>query len=244
MGYRSPNVIAENTSMLATSRRLYIADDQKQEKAFNTGLNITQYFDILGRELRLSAEVYYTYFMNQVVLDYDQGPQAIHIYNLDGESYSTAYQVEASYELLQGLDMTLAFRYNDVKMTTNDKLQEKALLNRYKGLITLSYATPKKSWQFDFTTQFNGTSRIPTTATNPPEYQRDESAPAYTIINAQVTKYFKKWNVYFGGENLTNYKQKDPIIAADKPFGKYFDSSMIWGPVSGMNIYLGLRFTL
>lgn len=244
MGYRSANVIAENTSILATSRQRYIEDEQKQEKAFNTGLNLTQYIDILGRELRLSGEVYYTYFMNQVVLDYDQGSQAIYIYNLDGESYSTAYQVEASYEFLRGLDVTMAFRYNDVKMTTNNKLQEKALLNKYKGLITLSYATNRKTWQFDFTTQFNGTSRIPTTATNPLEYQRDNSAPAYTIINAQVTKYFKKWNVYIGGENLTNYKQKDPIIAADKPFGKYFDSSMIWGPVSGMNIYLGLRFTL
>jgi len=244
MGYRTANVIAENNTMLASSRRLYIAEDQEQERAFNTGLNLTQYVDIMGRELRLSAEVYYTYFMNQVILDFDRSAQAIYVYNLDGKSYSTAYQIEASYELLRGLDVTLAFRYNDVKMTTNDELQDKALLNRYKGLINLSYTTNQKKWQFDFTTQFNGTSRVPGTSTNPPEYQRPDSAPAYTIINAQVTKYFKKWNIYLGGENLTNYKQKDPIIAADKPFGKYFDSSMIWGPVSGMNIYLGLRFTL
>jgi len=244
LGYRTANVIAENTSMLATSRQLYFAEDQEQERAFNTGINLTQYVDLLGRELRLSGEVYYTRFLNQIILDYDQDPQAVYIYNLDGKSYSTAYQVEANYELIDRLDMTLAFRYNDVKMTTNGILQQKALLSKYKGLITLSYTTNLKKWQFDFTTQFNGTSRVPTTQGNPAEYQRPESGPAYTIINAQVTKYFKKWNIYFGGENLTNYKQKDPIIAADKPFGKYFDSSMIWGPISGMNIYLGLRFTL
>jgi len=223
---------------------LYIEEDPKQEQAFSAGINITQYIDILGRELRLSAEVYHTSFMNQVILDFDRDPQAIYVYNLDGRSYSNAYQVEAAYELFERLDMTLAFRYNDVKMTTNDELQDKALLNRYKGLINLSYATNLKKWQFDFSTQFNGTSRIPTTATNPPEYQRSIASPAYTIINAQVTRYFKKWNIYLGGENLTNYKQKNPIIAADKPFGKYFDSSLIWGPISGMNIYLGLRFTL
>ena len=244
LGYRTANVIAENNTMLASSRRLLITEDPKQEQAFNTGINITRYVDILGRELRLSAEVYHTSFMNQIILDFDRDPQTIYVYNLDGRSYSNAYQVEASYELFERMDMTLAFRYNDAKMTTDDKLQYKALLNRYKGLITLSYATNMKKWQFDFTTQFNGTSRIPGTETNPPEYQRSTSAPAYTIINAQVTKYFKKWNVYLGGENLTNFKQKDPIIAADQPFGKYFDSSMIWGPVSGMNIYAGLRFTL
>ncbi len=244
LGYRTANIIAENNSMLATSRNLFVLEDPKQEKAFNAGINITQYVDIMGRELRISAEAYHTSFMNQVILDLDRDPQAIYVYNLDGKSFSTAYQVEASYELFEGLDMVLAFRYNDVKMTTNDELQDKALLNRYKGLINLSYATNMNKWQFDFTTQFNGMSRIPSTGSNPLEYQRSTSAPAYTIINAQVTKYFKKWNIYLGGENLTNYRQKDPIIAADQPFGKYFDSSLVWGPISGVNIYLGLRFTL
>lgn len=244
LGYRTANVIAENNSLLATSRKIMVMEEPEQEQAFNAGLNLTQYVDLMGRELRLSAEVYHTRFMNQLILDLDQDAQAVYIYNLDGKSYSIAYQAEASYELIERLDMTLAFRYNDVKMTTNDELQYKALLNRYKGLVTLSYATREKTWQFDFTTQFNGTSRIPVTAGNPPEYRRNTSAPAYTIINAQVTKYFKKWNIYLGGENLTNFKQENPIIAADQPFGQYFDSSLIWGPVSGMNIYAGIRVTL
>jgi len=244
MGYRTANIIAENNTMLATSRNLYITEDPKQEKAANFGINITQYIDIMGRELRLSGEVYHTNFFNQVVLDFDRNPQAIYVYNLDGKSYSNAYQLEANYELISRLDVTLAFRYNDVKMTTDDILQYKPLVHRYKGLITLSYATNLNKWQFDFTTQFNGHSRVPGTESNPVEYQRADSSPAYTIINAQVTKFFKKWNIYLGGENLTNYRQKDPIIAADQPFGEFFDSSLIWGPVSGMNIYAGVRYTL
>lgn len=244
MGYRTANIIAENNTMLATSRNLFITEEPKQEQAANFGLNITQYIDIFGRELRLSGEIYHTSFINQVILDFDKDPQAIYVYNLDGRSYSNAYQIEANYELINRLDMTLAFRYNDVKMTTDDILQYKPLLHRYKGLITLSYATNLNKWQFDFTTQFNGSSRIPGTDTNPIEYQRDDISPAYTIINAQVTKFFKKWNIYLGGENLTNYTQKDPIIAADQPFSEYFDSSLIWGPVTGVTIYAGVRYTL
>ncbi|MEN8224215.1 MAG: TonB-dependent receptor [Bacteroidota bacterium] len=244
LGYRTTNVIAENNTMLASSRKLYINEEPKQEQAANFGINLTQYFDIMGRELRLSGELYHTSFMNQVILDFDKDPQAIYIYNLDGRSYSNAYQVEANYELISRLDVTLAFRYNDVKMTTADVLQYKPLLHRYKGLITMSYATNLKKWQFDFTTQFNGISRIPGTETNPLEYQRSTSSPAYTIINAQITKYFKNWDIYLGGENLTNYKQEDPIIAADQPFGEYFDSSLIWGPVSGVNVYAGIRYKL
>lgn len=244
MGYRTANVIAENNTMLASSRKLFITADPEQEKAANFGFNLTRYIDVFGRELRLSGEVYHTRFINQVILDFDRNPQSIYVYNLDGRSYSNAYQLEAAYELFSRLDVTLAFRYNDVKMTTNDILQYKPLLHRYKGLVTLSYSTNMNKWQFDFTSQFNGKGRIPETNANPEPYRRDNSSPAYTIINAQVTKNFKKWNLYIGGENLANFKQTNPVIAADDPFGEYFDSSLIWGPVSGMNIYAGIRFSI
>ena len=244
MGYRTANIIAENNSILATSRTIFISEEPRQERAVNAGINITQYVDILGKELRVSAEAYHTRFLNQVILDFDRSPRAVYIYNLNGESYSTALQIEAAWEVFRRLDALVAFRYNDVQMTTDDKLQFKPLLHRYKGLVTLSYATNLKKWQFDLTGQFNGPGRIPSTDGNPEEYRRSETSPAYTIINAQVSRYFKKWNVYLGGENLTGYKQKDPIIAADQPFSEYFDASLIWGPLSGVNIYAGIRFTL
>ena len=131
-----------------------------------------------------------------------------------------------------------------MKQTTNGVLQREALVNRYKGLLNLSYSTNLNKWQFDFTTQVNGDSRIPTTESNPAEYQRGSESPVYTILNAQVTKRFKRWEIYLGGENLTGYIQKDPIIASDDPFGPYFDSSMIWGPIEGIMVYAGFRYCL
>jgi len=59
-----------------------------------------------------------------------------------------------------------------------------------------------------------------------------------------VTKFFKRWEIYLGGENLTNYRQLHPIIAPDDPFGPYFDASNIWGPISGIKVYAGVRFLL
>ncbi|MBU2650389.1 MAG: TonB-dependent receptor [Bacteroidetes bacterium] len=243
-GYRMPNVIAENTYILASSRKIHILDKPEMEEAWNYGLNLTQYIDILGRELAINLDYYRTYFINQVIIDRDFSPQDVLIYNLDGQSFSNSYQAEAQYELLEGLDITAAFRYNDVRMTINDNLMRQPFVNRYKGLITLSYATRMKKWQFDFTSQFNGDSRIPSTASNPEKYRMKDKSPAYTILNAQVTRYFKKWDIYIGGENLTGYRQKHPIIASDDPFGKYFDSSMIWGPVSGIKIYAGIRYSI
>ena len=142
--------------------------------------------------------------------------------------------------------MTLAFRYNDVKMTINDTLRQKPFVNRYKGLVTMSYAPG--TWQFDFTTQFNGDSRVPSltgNATAVANNQNIERSPFYVIMNAQITKKLGKyWEIYAGGENLTNYKQEHPIIAANEPFGDDFDASMVWGPLSGIRAYLGVRFQI
>ena len=41
-----------------------------------------------------------------------------------------------------------------------------------------------------------------------------------------------------------DFTQHMPIIAADAPFGDYFDSGLIWGPVIGRKIYAGFRFLL
>jgi len=243
-GYRTANILAENTSVLASSRELVVREQPKMEEAWNYGLNFSKHIDLNNRELTIGLDVYRTDFINQVILDRDADAQKVLVYNLDGRSYSNSIQLEANYELLRGLDVTAAVRFNDVQMTLNNELQEKPLVNKYKGLVSLSYATNLRKWQFDLTTQFNGVSRLPSTAGNPEPYRLDDYSPAYTIVNAQVTKFFRKWNIYLGGENLTNFKQNNPILAANEPFGPYFDSSIIWGPINGIKVYAGLRYTI
>lgn len=243
-GYRTPNVLAEHSSILATSRSIEIASDIKQEEGWNYGLNLTQYLNIGPRELTVNVEYYHTRFDNQLILDLDANARAAYFYNLNGESWSNVLQAEASMELIRGLDVVAAWRLNDVKVTTNGQLQRKALQSKYKGLFNVSYATPLQKWQFDFTTQFNGPGRIPSTSVNPVEHQRPDSFGSYRIFNTQITKFFRSWNVYVGMENIGNYTQNHPVIDAANPFGDYFDSSLVWGPIMGRKLYFGFRFSI
>jgi hypothetical protein len=243
-GYRSPNILAENSTMLASARVIRFLDTPKMEDAWNYGLNVTKSITFGWRELILQADFYRTDFVNQIVLDRDADAHEVRIYNLNGKSYSNSAQIEANCEVFKDFDLTLAFRYNDVKMTINDTLREKPFVNRYKGLVTFSYAP--KTWQFDFTTQFNGDSRVPNlngNATAVANHQNIDRSPFYVIMNAQITKKLgERWELYVGGENLTNYKQDYPIISADNPNSEDFDASMVWGPLSGIRGYLGVRF--
>ncbi len=245
-GYRSPNILAENSTMLASARVIRFLDTPKMEDAWNYGINLTKSITFGWRELILQADFYRTDFINQIVLDRDADAHEIRIYNLDGKSYSNSAQIEANCEIFKDFDLTLAFRYNDVKMTINDTLREKPFVNRYKGLISMSYAPG--TWQFDFTTQFNGDSRVPDlsdNATAMANHQNIGRSPFYVIMNAQVTKKLgEHWELYVGGENLTNYKQDYPIISANNPTSEDFDASMVWGPLSGIRGYLGVRFQI
>ena len=63
-------------------------------------------------------------------------------------------------------------------------------------------------------------------------------------MNTQISKFFRKWSIYAGCENIGDFTQKNPIIAADDPWGNHFDSSKIWGPVHGRKFYIGIRFGL
>jgi len=97
---------------------------------------------------------------------------------------------------------------------------------------------------FDYTIQFNGGGRIPVVATDAAVAVEDQRFSPYTVMNAQVTKYFRYWNIYVGAENLTDFKQRNPIDGADDPFGPEFNATNVWGPVLGRKIYVGLRFNL
>ncbi len=248
-GFRAANVLAENNYLLASSREINIADNLDQEEAWNTGINATFYVPIGDREMTLTGEWYYTRFIKQVVVDVDSDPHAISFYNLDGgKSYSNSAQVEMSYPFFEGFTLTAAYRYtrsmSDYRNPTTGEVRflSKPLMNDYKGLVTASYQTPLRKWQFDATAQFNGGGRMPTPdAVNPLWEERYEP---FTVVNAQITKFFRNWSVYLGAENLFDFRQQNPIIDAANPRSDNFDATMVWGPVHGRKIFAGMRWNI
>jgi hypothetical protein len=120
----------------------------------------------------------------------------------------------------------------------------KALTSKSKGLFTFDYAPMMGKWQFDASLAINGGGRMPTPyTTDNGSASWNARYKAFPSLNAQITKNFRHWSVYIGGENLTNYKQKNPIIGASDPWGKNFDSTMVYAPIDGAMIYVGFRYT-
>lgn len=242
-GYRNSHTLAENSNLLATSRH-FIDKHVKMEEAWNYGFSAGFNIPVGNREIKVNAEYYYTDFVNQAIIDYDADPYSIRVYDSNGQkSYSHVFQIDAFYPIFDGFTLTAAYRRNIVKATYNNQLLDKPLTNKYKGLVSLGYKTPLGLWQFDVTLQLNGGGRLPQSYTFADgTYPAEQTFSAYEQLSAQVTRWFRHFSVYVGGENLTGFKQKNPIIDASNPWGNHFDTTMVWGPVHGPMFYAGVRF--
>ncbi len=238
-GFRSTNVIADNLGMLSTGRNIRIDNNLDIEDAWTYGANITGYFPLgFGEDASLSFDYFRTDFNKQVIVDQDRDQSVIWLYNLDGRSFTNTYQFDFTMEPIERFTILATFRYTDAKVTLQGQgLVDKPMTSKYKGVLNVQYATRMNKWTFDVTAQLNGPSKLYNFVNMP-------DTPVYTMLFAQVTKKFRDLDVYVGGENLTNYRQHNPIIDAQNPYSQDFNSTVIWGPLMGIKIYAGLRFTI
>ena len=251
-GVRTAQILSENMAVMASNRQFVVDQSQLDiEDAWNAGLNFTKRFKIGGKSASLLADLYHTEFVNQVVMDMESEHGKVLFYNLDGRSYANSLLVLGTWAPFKGFDLKLAYKLNDVKVTYNppsgngssDPIQ-RPLMARHRGLVTLNYETPNEKWMFNSNTQLIGKQRFAQSHGVPSELIEDFTgdAPAYAVLNAQVTRRFKNLEVYLGGENLTDYRQESAIVDWERPFGEFFDAMQVWGPLVGARAYFGIRW--
>jgi hypothetical protein len=257
-GVRTARILAENISVLTSSRAIEMTETLLPEDAWNTGFNFTTNLLVFAKELSISADAYTTQFTNQVVMDRDTDENKVLFYNLNGRSFSNNFLVSAIYGIYHRTELKLAYKFNDVRVTYNGNLDEMPLVAKHRGLATLSYTTKDKSWKFHTTVQVVGPQRLPRMTHEGHSleghgslapYHKTGITPTFATLNGQITKIYKKWEFYLGGENLTNYMQHSAIIGASDPFDANpgipaFDASQVFAPIMGAMIYGGFRFTL
>ncbi|WP_064196966.1 MULTISPECIES: TonB-dependent siderophore receptor [Emticicia] len=247
-GFRTANPFAEYFGNLVSSRTVRFLEKINPEVSWNFGASLTKSF---GKS-NIIIDLFHTYFENQLIGDTEH-PNFLYFYNSQGRNYANSAQVELNLIPMPRLEFKLAYRYSDVWQTLGKSLGQeitvrKMFVPRDRVLFNVGYALPFDKWKFDFTVQYNGIRRVPNLSTTyihtSYESMPIRYAPAFANINAQISRSFRRWDVYLGGENLNNFTQKDPIVTPDNPFGSRFDAGSAWGPVVGRIIYFGTRYKL
>lgn len=269
-GLRYSTPLVDNIGVFSTSKVFVNQNGEYQTDAYRNhtledswilGGNITYYLPIgASSNSYISFDYFRTQFVEQKVVDYELPGRtdAIAFYNLsdidNGRAFSDTYQLDFSVEPVERFTITLTGRYTNSKITlANRGLVEKAMTSRYKGVLNLQYSTNLNKWIFDFTASVNGPSRVYDFMKDAPQIKSRNGgyySNAYPLLYAQVTRRFKGVDIYVGGENLTNFRQKQLLFgdfdAENKPLTSRsnFDASCVWGPIMGIKVYAGVRFTL
>ncbi len=242
-GWRTPNYIVDNLSLLASSRNWITNQALKPEVSLNGGLSVVQRFTLFSRPSNVVVDYYYTFFERQLVVDRDVQFNEVVFRNLEGKSFSHAVQIEWESEPARNFFIRLAYKYLNIQSQYGAKMQQQVLVPQHRGLLNLSYKTRNKRWEFDLTGHLYGNTRLPVYEENGVLVSQ-KWTPVYPIINSQVTHVYRNWDFYIGIENMTNFRQKNPIVDAQNPFGTTFDATQVWGSIMGTNVYAGIRFTL
>jgi outer membrane receptor for ferrienterochelin and colicin len=253
-GKRSANIFAENLNLFASSRQINILNDGGNiygldpEIAWNYGVSYLQGFNLFERNADVTFDFYRTDFQNQVVVDWEN-PFEINFYNLEGQSFANSFQFEFNHNTFEGFDLRLAYKYYDIQTDFNSGRLEKPLVPKHRLFANAGYETHRTDkgtqWKFDATYNWISAQRFPSTDLSAPQFQLDDFSPTIGTLNLQVTKVFSpKFEIYLGGENVTDVRQPNPILSADNPFGSNFDSNFVYGPIFGSLYYAGLRYKI
>ena len=254
-GKRSANIFAENQQLFATSRVFDILDTDGKlygldpEVAWNYGVSLSQGFLFFGKAADVTLDFYRTDFQNQAVVDWFAGPQQVAFYNLNGKSFANSLQLDFNLEIVKHFNLRTAYKYYDIRTDYAGGTFERPLQAKHRFFTNLEYATHigehGKQWRFDFTYNWMGKQRLPSTEGNPAADRLPDYSSPFSLMNAQVTRTFTSYlEVYLGGENIGNYRQDKAILGAENPFGTTFDSSIVYAPVFGQMFYAGLRFKI
>lgn len=243
-GWRTVNLFSENINLLISSRDIVFVEQLEPEKAINMGLNFTQKFNATNVTGFFSADFYRTDFQNQLFPDYDTDPTKAIIANFTGKSVSNTFQAEVYLKFWQQFEFKTGYRFLDVY---REIAGQKVLLPfnpRHKVLTTLGYSPLSEKYRIDMNIHWYGPQRLPDTKNNPPEFQRPDFSENYVLLNVQFTYNWKKFEFYGGCENIFDFRQIRPINSWQDPFGPYFDTSSVWGPTRGRELYIGVRFRI
>ena len=243
-GWRTANIFSENIGLLVSSRDIIFAETLQPEKAVNLGFNATQKFKSTHVEGAISLDFYHTAFQNQIFPDYDADPTKAIIKNFTGKSVSNGFQAEISGMFYNRFAAKLGYVYLDVYQMKNGAKFVLPFNPKHRLISSASFMPLSKKWHLDANAHWYGKQRLPDTKKNPEIYQMPDQSEQYTLINAQFTYNIKKFEVYAGVENIFNFRQNQPIISWQDPFGPHFDTQFAWGPTRGREAYIGLRFIL
>lgn len=266
-GFRVVNLFTEEHAALTGSRDVIVASELKPERSYNINLNyLRKMYTKSSIMITLDASVWYTYFNNIILPDYDTNPNQIIYDNLNGSATTKGMSLNTDFVFSNGLKTTIGATYQDVSNEDNGVKTQQILTEKFSANWGVTYKLHKYDLSIDYTGNLYGPMRLPLLGDLDP---RQEYSPTWSIQNIQFTyDGFSDFECYAGVKNLLNWtpnkgnpfiiaRADDPfdenvsfdgsgnaVATANNPYALTFDPSYVYGPNQGIRAFLGVRYKL
>jgi outer membrane receptor for ferrienterochelin and colicins len=270
-GFRVVNLFTEDHAALTGARDVVVKEKLKPERSYNVNLNYVKKIYTSNYWLTIDASVWYTYFTNRILPDYNTNPNQIIYDNLKGYSETNGFSVNTEFGVTNSLKGHAGVTMQNVtisqKDSTGKKQQSRQLLTeRWTGTWSLSYSFRNSGISIDYTGNIYGPMLLPLLSDLDP---RPAKSPVWSIQNIQLTKKIRNsMEIYAGIKNLLNWtpaknapfliaRSNDPFDkkveynndgtvaqTADNPYKLTFDPNYVYAPNQGIRGFVGFRLTL
>lgn len=270
-GFRVVNLFTEDHAALTGARAVEIKETLDPEKSFNVNMNYVKQYRWKDVSLNVDASAWYSYFINQIIADYDTDPNKIIYQNLDGNAVSRGLTMNLEFDVAHRFKSLVGFTLQRVTKNTIDERGMKisqlpVLTEKWSGTWALTYTFPAIRFTIDYTGNIYGPMRLPLLSATDP---RPAWSPVWSIQNIQLTKQLNRKFECFGGvKNLLNWtparntpfiiaRSHDPFdrkveydaagnikATAENPYALSFDPSYVYAPNQGLRVFAGIRFTI
>lgn len=262
-GYRVANVFTEDHAALTGARKVVFTEALRPETSYNGNINFIK--QIATKKLgfiTFDATLFYTYFHNKILPNYNLDPNLIVYSNLNGHAESKGISLNIDWRINQQISAYVGGTFQNIAVIENGESYTQVLTERASCVWRLQYKSKKEKVTFDYTGNLYGKMLLPLLG---PLDERDPYSPVHSIQNIQLTYTFaKNWEIYGGIKNLLNFtppansiaRANDPfdrdvlfdtngqvIATPNNPQALTFDPSYIFASNQGIRGFLGLRFT-
>ncbi|WP_410221289.1 TonB-dependent receptor domain-containing protein [Pedobacter sp.] len=264
-GFRVVNIFTEDHAALTGARKVELNTDIKPERNYNFNMNYAgKIFTPDATIIGLDVSMFYAYFTNRIVPDYEKDVTKIHYDNLNGYAVNKGVTANLDLTFTWGLKLNAGFTYQDVLLVNDGIKEQQMLTEKFSGTWSVSYHVKQLHLKADYTGNVYGPMRLPLLGELDP---RNPMSPIWSIQNIQLTfTKFKQTEIYGGVKNFLNFtpakhtpflisRSQDPfnkkvlfdtkgqaIPAIDNPYGLVFDPSYVYAPNQGVRLFMGFRY--
>lgn len=264
-GFRVVNLFTEDHAAL-TGARDVVVNELKPEKSYNFDLNyLANWYSQSGVFVGLDASVFYTYFTNQILPDYETDQDMIVYDNIDGYAVTNGFSANLDIDFNNGFKILGGFTWQDVYTNNDGEKQRQLLTERFSATWTVSHTFNGFPLTIDYTGKLYSPMQLPLLGDLDP---RDEFSPWWSIQNIQLTYKGRDFEIYGGVKNLFDWtpdeevpfliaRSNDPfdknvsydgqgnvVSTPNNPYALTFDPTYVYAPNQGIRGFFGVRFSI